>query len=82
MHTSSTASKIRWGRLKARSRARIGGEHRVHKAWIVKVQATDGQLRDIDRLATACLRSASRRKIKTVDRELLQDAIDADVTLD
>ncbi|MCP4448912.1 MAG: hypothetical protein GY811_26805, partial [Myxococcales bacterium] len=52
------------------------------EALAVLHEATDGQLRDIDRLATACLRSASRRKIKVIDRELLQVAIDADVTID
>lgn len=41
-------------------------------------EATAGQLRDIDRISTACLRTASRRKLKHVDRELLQDVIDAD----
>lgn len=41
-------------------------------------EATAGQLRDIDRIATACLRAASRRKLKHVDRELLQDVIDTD----
>ena len=41
-----------------------------------------GQLRDIDRIATNALRTASRRKLKAVDRELLQDIIDADTLLD
>lgn len=41
-------------------------------------EATAGQLRDIDRVATACLRAASRRKLKHIDRELLQDVIDTD----
>ena len=45
-------------------------------------EVTAGQLRDIDRLATNALRSASRRKLKHVDRELLQDIIDADTLLD
>lgn len=45
-------------------------------------EATAGQLRDIDRLATAALRNASRRKLKHVDRDLLQDIIDADTQLD
>ncbi len=45
-------------------------------------EGTAGQLRDIDRVATACLRAAARRKLKTVDRELLGDVIDADASPD
>lgn len=45
-------------------------------------EATGGQLRDIDRLATSSLRVASRRKLQHVDRDLLQDIIDADTQLD
>lgn len=45
-------------------------------------EATGGQLRDIDRLATSSLRAASRRKLKHIDRELLQDVIDSDTQLD
>ena len=45
-------------------------------------EATAGQLRDIDRLATNSLRAASRRKLKHVDRDLLQDIIDGDTQLD
>ena len=45
-------------------------------------EATAGQLRDIDRIATACLRAAGRRKLKVVDRELFQDIVDADTSPD
>ena len=45
-------------------------------------EATAGQLRDIDRIATTCLRIASRKKLKNIDNELLQDALDADTLLD
>ena len=45
-------------------------------------EVTAGQLRDIDRLATNALRTASRSKLKHVDRELLQDIIDADTLPD
>jgi general secretion pathway protein A len=38
----------------------------------------DGSLRDIDRLATAALRDAARKKRKTVDAETLQRVLDAD----
>lgn len=34
-------------------------------------EAASGSLRDIDRLATACLRAATRRKRKIVDRDVL-----------
>ena len=37
-----------------------------------------GALRDVDRLATAALREAARKKRKTVDAETLQRALDAD----
>lgn len=63
---------------------RVGGKQSLFgsEALAILHEATNGQLRDIDRLATACLRSASRRKLKSVDRDLVQDAIEADVTLD
>lgn len=35
-------------------------------------EASDGHLRNIDRLATAALKAAARRKLKRVDRELVQ----------
>jgi hypothetical protein len=38
----------------------------------------DGSLRDIDRLATAALRDAARKKRKTVDAETLQRVLGAD----
>lgn len=41
-------------------------------------EATQGQLRDIDRIATCALRSAARRKLSLVDRELLEHVIEAD----
>lgn len=41
-------------------------------------EATAGQLRDIDRIATKALRLAARRKLGAVDRELLEDVLDAD----
>src|SRR5262249_56832668 len=37
-----------------------------------------GALRDLDRLATAALREAARKKRKTVDAETLQRVLDAD----
>ncbi len=41
-------------------------------------EATVGQLRDIDRIATNALRTAARRKLPTVDRELLERILEAD----
>jgi len=63
---------------------RVGGKQNIFasEALAILHEATNGQLRDIDRLATACMRTASRRKLKTVDRDLVQDAIEADVSLD
>ena len=40
----------------------------------------NGALRDIDRLATAALREAARRKKKTVDAEILQRVLHAEAT--
>lgn len=45
-------------------------------------EATSGQLRDIDRIATASLRAASRKKLKNVTLDVLQDALDTDSLLD
>lgn len=39
-------------------------------------EAALGRLRDIDRLATAALKSAARRKRKIVDRDLITDVLD------
>ena len=41
-------------------------------------ESTSGQLRDIDRLANAALRTAGRRKLKLVDHDLILDVVDAD----
>ena len=41
-------------------------------------EATLGALRDLDRLATAALRLAARRKKKLVERDLVAHVIDAD----
>ncbi len=41
-------------------------------------EATLGQLRDIDRIATNALRIAARRKLTIVDRELLERVLEAD----
>ena len=64
--------------------ARTGGKANVFASDALSLihEGTAGQLRDIDRVATACLRAAARRKLKTVDRELLADIIDADASPD
>jgi general secretion pathway protein A len=41
-------------------------------------EATRGQLRDLDRIATNALRNAARRKLGTVDRDLLEHVLAAD----
>jgi len=63
---------------------RVGGKTTVFASDALALlhEATAGQLRDIDRLATACLRSAGRKKLKHVDVELLQDVLDADTLLE
>lgn len=63
---------------------RVGGKATIFSSQALSLlhEATTGQLRDIDRIATACLRIASRKKLKHVDNELLQDALDADTLLD
>ncbi len=63
---------------------RVGGKPSLFASDALALlhEATAGQLRDIDRLATACLRNAGRKKLQRVDVELLQDALDADTQLD
>lgn len=43
-------------------------------------EAASGALRDIDRLATAALREAARRKKKLVERDSLTRVLDAETT--
>ncbi len=59
---------------------RVGGSSPLFASDALALlhEASAGQLRDIDRLATSCLRLAARRKLNHVDRELLQNAIDSD----
>jgi general secretion pathway protein A len=64
-------------------------EHRLRHAGASKLllgsdaltilhEATHGQMRDIDRIATNALRAAARRKQAMVDRELLEDVLERD----
>ena len=41
-------------------------------------EASGGRLRDLDRIATDTLKRAARRKLKKVDRQLVQSALDTD----
>lgn len=41
-------------------------------------EATQGRLRDIDRVATSALKRAARKKLKTVDRELIAKVLEED----
>jgi type II secretory pathway predicted ATPase ExeA len=43
-------------------------------------EATSGRLRDIDRVATAALKSAARRKMAQVDRDLILEVTKADAS--
>jgi len=42
-------------------------------------EASSGRLRDIDRIATDALKRASRKKLKRVDRKLIEAAVESDV---
>jgi len=69
-----TAEYLRY-RLK-----RVGVEREVFTADAVAMlhEAASGGMRDLDRLATACLREAARRKKRLVERDLLPRVIDRD----
>ncbi|MBW2464162.1 MAG: hypothetical protein JRH11_21115 [Deltaproteobacteria bacterium] len=41
-------------------------------------EGTVGRLRDIDRVATQALKRAAKRKLKTVDRDIVTHLLDAD----
>jgi type II secretory pathway predicted ATPase ExeA len=59
---------------------RVGGAKDLFSqdALALLHEAAAGSLRDIDRLATAALRLAARRKRKTVERDLLARVVQAD----
>jgi len=54
---------------------RAGGDRELFSSDALALlhEASSGHLRNIDRLATAALRNAARRKLKRVDRELIQN---------
>ena len=63
---------------------RVGGRASVFASDALGLlhEATLGELRNIDRVATDCLRTTSRRKLKRVDREVVKDVIEADSKID
>ena len=62
--------------------ARVGGSKDLFSpdALTMLHEAAQGSLRDIDRLATAALRAAARRKRKTVERDLLARLLQAETS--
>jgi type II secretory pathway predicted ATPase ExeA len=52
---------------------RVGGSAEIFASDAIALlhEATGGSLRDIDRIATACLRAAARKKRKAVDRDIV-----------
>jgi type II secretory pathway predicted ATPase ExeA len=69
-----TAEYLRY-RLK---RAGVEREVFTGDATAMLHEAAAGGMRDLDRLATGCLREAARKKRKLVERELLPRVIDSD----
>jgi general secretion pathway protein A len=66
-----------------RHRLKLGGCDReifTSDAIAMLHEAGAGSMRDLDRLATAALRTAARRKKKLVERDVIAHAIDADAT--
>jgi len=59
---------------------RVGCERDVFTSDAVTMlhESSNGSLRDVDRIATAALREASRRKKKLVERDTLARVVDAD----
>jgi type II secretory pathway predicted ATPase ExeA len=58
--------------------ARAGGKTTIFSSDAISLlhEASKGRPRDLDRLATAALRGAARRKLKIVDRELMTATLD------
>ncbi|WP_277958201.1 hypothetical protein, partial [Anaeromyxobacter oryzisoli] len=50
----------------------------THDAVAMLHEAATGGMRDLDRLATGCLREAARKKRKLVERDLLPHVLDRD----
>jgi general secretion pathway protein A len=69
-----TAEYLRY-RMK---RARCDRDVFTHDAVQMRHEAASGGMRDLDRLATGCLREAARKKRKLVERDLLPRVFDRD----
>jgi type II secretory pathway predicted ATPase ExeA len=54
---------------------RVGGKPAIFSSDAIAMlhEATDGRLRDIDRIAGEALRRAARRKLKILDRQLIEE---------
>jgi general secretion pathway protein A len=59
---------------------RVGGKASVLSSDAIAMlhEASTGRLRDVDRIATEALRRAARRKLKTVDRTLVEEVAAAE----
>ena len=75
---------VGWGDLEEPGAANVGNPHVVFfvadsDAIALLHEASDGRLRDIDRIATDALKRAARRKHKRVDRALGDASRDDDI---
>ena len=61
----------------------VGGAQALFSSSSIALlhEATGGQLRDVDRLATECLRLAAKRSLKSVDPDVLQSVLGGDHSL-
>jgi len=62
-------------------RCKLAGNDRqlfASDAITVLHEGTNGLLRDIDRAATACLKIAARKKLSTIDRAIVTEALEVD----
>lgn len=59
---------------------RVGGKQGIFTSDALAMlhEASNGRLRDVDRLATHALRRAARRKLKKIDRQLVEEVAQAD----
>lgn len=62
---------------------RVGGKQTIFASATIALlhEATSGQLRDVDRIATECLRLAAKRQLKIVDADVFQAVVDRDHAL-
>jgi type II secretory pathway predicted ATPase ExeA len=57
-----------------------GGKHAIFTSDALAMlhEAASGRLRDVDRLATEALKRAARRRLKSIDRQLIEEVAGAD----